>query len=334
MNNRAGILDQFKDAFRRPNNAYIQLILINVVIFLALDGILRITLSLADQYEIFDQFKSWFVLPANFVDEGGGPYLLRQPWTLFTYMFLHGGLWHLASNMLFLFFFGRLVQEYLGSHKVISLYVLGGLVGGLLFLILYNVAPVFEGSRAYLLGASAGVFAIVVGAATLLPDHAFHLILLGPVKIKYIAGVYVIVFFFGLVGSNAGGDAAHIGGALMGYLYVRQLQQGKDYGLWVIKVMEWFQRLFRPKPKIRVTYRNPNPSTSRGTQKAKATKRTAASAGTSSSPGSNRTAKSSPSGSTISQDEIDAILDKIADHGYDSLSKEEKQKLFNASNQR
>ncbi|HAA15335.1 MAG TPA: rhomboid family intramembrane serine protease [Cytophagales bacterium] len=331
MNNRPGILDQFKDAFRRPNNAYIQLILINVAIFLLLDGVMGITLSLAGQGEIYDTFKSWFVLPANFTDDGTGPFLFRQPWTLFTYMFLHGGIWHIAGNMLFLFFFGRLVQEYLGSQKVISLYVLGGLVGGLLFLVLYNVAPVFEGSRAYLLGASAGVFAIVVGAATLLPDHVFHLIFLGPVKIKYIAIVYVIFFFFGLVGSNAGGDAAHIGGALMGFLYIRQLQQGRDYGTWVIRAMEWFKNLFRPKPKIRVTYRNPNPSSSRSTQKTRTTKRSSSS---STSRSSSRPAPNKGSGDdNISQEEIDAILDKIADRGYDSLSKEEKQKLFNASNQ-
>src|SRR5690606_29429054 len=135
-------------------------------------------------------------------------------WSIITYMFLHEGFFHILFNMLFLYWFGLLVNEYLGSRKLVNLYILGGLAGGLFFLLIYNIAPFFSDQvqGALMLGASAGVYAIVVGAATLTPNTSFHLILLGPVKIKYIAIFYVLVAFANSSGSNAGGELAHLGG--------------------------------------------------------------------------------------------------------------------------
>ena len=155
-----------------------------------------------------------------------------------------------------------------------------------------------------MVGASAAVDAIVVAAATLLPNYTFHLLLLGPVRIKYIAMVTVFLSFLGTVGSNAGGNFAHLGGALIGFIYIRQLQVGVNWGAWITATLDWIKGLFESKPKVKVSYRKADETRAKSTAANKA---------------------------KASQEEIDAILDKISDHGYDSLSKAEKEKLFNAS---
>ena len=155
----------------------------------------------------------------------------------------------------------------------------------------------------------------MVAAAVLYPDYTFFLLILGPVKIKYIAAVSVFLSFISTMGSNAGGELAHIGGALMGWLYVVQLRKGNDIGHWVIRVVEFFKDLFKPKSKIKVSYRREQPRS----KSRRPTSKT----------GNARRAKG---GSGLSeQEQIDAILDKISASGYESLTKEEKQKLFNAS---
>jgi hypothetical protein len=207
--------------------------------------------------------------------------------------------------MLVFYWFGKLFVEYLGSDKLIALYVLGALAGGVAYLLVYNTIPFYIeriGTFNGMVGASAAVYAIVVATATLLPDYTFFLLFLGPVRIKYIAGFYIVISFLGSVGENAGGNVAHLGGALMGFIYLKQLQAGVNWGTWITATVDWFKGLFTAKPKVKVTYRKHYSEESR--PKAKA---------------------------SISQDEIDAILDKISDGGYESLTKEEKEKLFNAS---
>lgn len=298
--------EEFKDAFVRGNNGLIQLILINSIVFIVLrilEVVLAITGIIGENFSYHQAYLSVLGLPS---DPGQ---LLLRPWTLVTTFFTHYGFFHILFNMLFLFWFGRLVKDYLGNRKLINLYVLGGLVGGVFYILIYNLSPLFvnEVGRSSLIGASASVFAIVVGAATLMPEHQFYLLLLGPVKIKYIAIFYVFMSFFGAIGSNAGGDIAHLGGALIGFIYIKQLQKGTDLGSWVQSVLGFFRSFFI-RPKVKVTHRG---TAAKPRRKAAAPKTTS---------------------SGIPQDEIDAILDKISEKGYESLTKEEKQKLFNASN--
>ncbi|MEP4534162.1 MAG: rhomboid family intramembrane serine protease [Cyclobacteriaceae bacterium] len=296
------ILDDFKNAWNKPNNSLVQIIIINAAVFVTVN-VLAVILRLSGNADIFDLIISKLSLPSN-VDR-----LITQPWSLITYFFVHQDFFHVLFNMLFLFWFGRIIMEFLGSKKVISLYVLGGLAGGVFYIIMYNLVPFYAGGveTSRMLGASAGVFAMVVGAAVFMPDYTLFLLFLGPVKIKYIAMVYVLLSFFSITGSNAGGELAHLAGAGMGWLYISQLKSGNDIGSWVIGFMNWVKSFFMAQPKIKVTHKankNPGKSTSGGS-------------------------KSSPS--KPDQAEIDAILDKISHSGYDSLSKEEKQKLFNAS---
>ncbi len=294
------MVEDFKQAFQRQNHAHVQLIVINVVIYVALLALFL--LSFIPKVDtLFEVIYNQFSIPANM-----GEFLTR-PWTLITYMFSHSVLdiFHILFNMLVLYWFGRLFVEYLGSDKLIALYILGGLSGGIAFLLIYNLIPVV--GNAEMVGASGAIYAIVVGTAVLLPNYTFYLLLFGPVRIKYIAIFYVILsMLYVRQGINLGGNIAHLGGALMGYIYMKQLQAGINWGSWITVTLDWFKDLFKSKPKVRVTYRSED------------------------SP-KRATASSRKKAAVTSQDEIDAILDKISEGGYESLTKEEKEKLFNAS---
>ncbi len=164
-----------------------------------------------------------------------------------------------------------------------------------------------------MLGASAAVFSVAVGASTLLPNYTFNLIFIGPIRIKYIAFFYIILSLAQSIGPNAGGNLAHLGGALTGFLFIKLLQNGTDMGKPIYVLMAIWNNLFRRRPPMRVTHRQ------------KEVQRTASSYSSSASPASV---------AMPDQDEIDSILDKISKSGYESLTKEEKQKLFKASQQK
>ncbi len=295
------MFDEFKSAFHRPNNAHVQLIIINVTIFLVI-GVISVIGEIASVTVFSDFIYNQFTIPPVI-----GEYLSR-PWTLITYMFAHSrwDIFHILFNMLVFYWFGRLFVEYLGSDKLVALYVLGGLAGGVLYLLMFNTVPYYIERSGFpgMVGASAAVYAIVVATAALLPNYTFFLLFFGPVRIKYIAGFYVVISFLGTTQANAGGNIAHLGGALIGFIYLKQLQAGINWGGWITATLDWFQDLFKSKPKVKVTYRSEEKVMK------KPVKVTA---------------------SKSSQAEIDAILDKISDRGYESLTKEEKEKLFNAS---
>ena len=299
------ILDDFKNAWHKPNNGLAQLIIINVAVFVAL-GLLAV-ISTFTSDALFKIVYKQFTIPAPI-----GEFLTR-PWTIITYAFAHSftNLWHIIMNMLVLYWFGRVFVDFLGSQKLVNLYVMGAVAGGLTYLLAYNLIP-FYSERINLfdgmVGASAAVYAISVATATYWPDHRFYLLFFGPVKIKYLVAVYLFFSFLGSVGANAGGNLAHLGGALIGFVYAKQLMKGKEMGTWVFKSMEFMKSFFVSRPKIKVSHRQSS-SKKRSSYSSSATK----------------------SKTTYTQDEIDKILDKISESGYDSLTKDEKEKLFNAS---
>ena len=304
--------ENLRNAFRHSDNSLYKLIAINLIVFFAL-LISRVILTIGGLDELYRAGLSWVMMPASLEK------LAFQPWTPLTYMFLHEGVFHILFNMLFLYWFGMVVHQYLGSRKLANLYILGGLFGAIFYVLIYNLSPYFNDSvsSSMMLGASAGVFGVVVGAATLAPNTTFFLILIGPVKIVYIAAFYVILSFANSIGANAGGEIAHLGGALLGYLYVVQLRKGNDWGKPVQKVGIFFENLLSGRrSKVKVSYR-----------KAKTTTNSGGFAGFGSSQKSSPVSKSTET----TQEEIDRILDKIAEKGYDALSKEEKRKLFEFS---
>ena len=293
------VFNDFKNAFQRPNHAHVQLIIINVVVFLVM-AVLYVFSTVSGGEGFFKIIHDQFSIPPKFGD------FVTRPWTLITYGFAHSipDIFHILFNMLGLYWFGKLFNEYLGSDKLVATYLLGVLAGGILYLIMFNTIPFFVSQSTFpgMVGASAAVFAVMVATATLLPDYTFYLLLVGPVRIKYIALFYIVVSFIGTVGANAGGNIAHLGGALIGFVYIKQLQAGVNWGGWITATLDWFKGFFTSKPKVKVTYRKAEPTQAKTGAPGKA-----------------------------SQEEIDRILDKISDRGYESLSKEEKEKLFNAS---
>jgi membrane associated rhomboid family serine protease len=296
------MFEDFKGAFSKPNNGLIQIILINVIVFLLLN-IFMLMFKWTGVAGWYLYVEENLMLPANL------SVFITKPWTLVTYFFSHVGIFHILSNMLFLYWFGKLIEEYLGNRRLINLYLLGGLSGGILYLLIYNLIPYYSDQveKSVMLGASGAVFAVVVGAATLMPNYTFFMFLLGPVRIKYIAAFYIVFSFVQLsADNNAGGQLAHLGGALMGFIFIKQLKKGTDMGQPLTKLAESIKKLFARKPAMKVTYHKKE---------------------------SNRSTVSSynQASYTPNQDEIDAILDKISRSGYESLTKEEKQKLFRAS---
>jgi membrane associated rhomboid family serine protease len=297
------MFEEFKNAFHRYNNGHVQLIIINLAVFVVM-GVLMVIMRIGGLDELWSVIHEQFQIPARFSE------FVTRPWTLLTYMFMHdlSGILHILFNMLIMYWFGRLFVEYLGSDKLVAVYLLGGMAGGIFYLLAYNTIPFFVSqSQAFdigMVGASASVNAIVVATATLLPNYTFFLLFIGPVRIKYIAAVFVFLSFLGSVGDNAGGNIAHLGGALIGFIYMRQLQAGINWGSWITITIEWFKDLFKEKPRVKVSYRKDRASGPRPSSTEKA---------------------------SYTQEEIDRILDKISAGGYESLTKDEKEKLFNAS---
>ena len=298
----AGIIDDLKQTFKQ-GNIVVRLIYINVAVFV-LGILLSVVLGLFN-INVGHILRDLY-LPADLLQ------LLRRPWTIITYMFMHAGIWHLLGNMLWLFWFGRLFLYFFSSKHLRGLYVVGGLLGGLCYILAYNLFPVFRGQlySATLVGASASVLAVAIATAVREPDYKINLMFVGPVKLKFFA-LFIVLFDVLYVGSdNAGGHLAHLGGALAGWWFVKGLGKGYDITHWANVCMDSVARLFskhegKRKPKMKVHVNNTaNGRKADDAYNAQKKERT---------------------------DEIDRILEKLKKSGYSSLNEEEKRKLFDAS---
>lgn len=285
------ILSELKYKVFKSGNPLYLFIAINIGVFLLINFLLLFEFLFSYNGIISGPVREQLVMPANPMN------LLLKPWTLFTYMFTQQEFFHLLFNMLWLFWLGQIFLDFLNKKQFIFTYICGGLAGGVTFLLLYNFIPVFAERAQFdlLLGSSASVMAVVVGAATLLPDYAIRMLFFGNVKLKYLALVFIILDLIGIAGANPGGSLSHLGGALFGFLYIRGLQNGKDWS-------KLFSKRRRKKPVMRVVP-NDEPRRPKSTQR------------------------------VLDQEYIDTILDKISQHGYDKLTKEEKDALFKASKQ-
>lgn len=293
-------LDDLKRTFKQ-GNIVVRLIFINVMAYVLI-MLIGVVLSLFKMH--IGPWVSDLYLPADLLQ------LLRRPWTPFTYMFLHSGLWHLLGNMLWLYWFGKLFLYFFSSKHLRGLYIVGGLMGGLLYVVSYNVFPLFREQlySSALVGASASVLAIAIATAVREPEYKIHLMFVGPVRLKYFA-LFIVLFDSLYVGSNnAGGHIAHLGGALAGWWFAYGIARGYDITRWVNGAIDALGGLFRKrerkprKPKMKVHVNH------------------------------SRTADYDYNARKKSQsDEIDRILEKLKKSGYSSLSDDEKRKLFDAS---
>jgi membrane associated rhomboid family serine protease len=237
----------------------------------------------------------WFSVPSN------PQLLLKRFWTPVTYMFLHAGFLHLLFNVLGLYWFGKLFLYRFEGDKLLSVYLLGGLAGALLYLLAFNIFPAFASVNAILLGASASVFAILVAIAVYDPQREIHLFFIGRFPLKYIAAFYVVLSIIGISASNPGGNLAHVGGALWGWFYIAQLRKGKDWGAGLVTFIGKAGDWFKPKERMKVTFKQQTPP---------------------------RDDYEYNRRKNLQQEEINRILDKIAKSGYESLTKKEKEILF------
>lgn len=271
-----------------------KLIALNVAVYI-INGLLTFLMGLSANFLI-----RWFELPKDFFD------FITQPWSLVTYSFFHGGLWHLFWNMLLLYFSARIFLNLFGSRKFISVYFLGVILGGLTFLLSYNVFPAFMGVQTALIGASAGVTAVLIFICAYIPNQEVRLFVFN-LKLWYIGAFFVLIDLVQIpVSGNAGGHLAHLGGALLGYIYARQLTKGRDIGEGFSKFLDGLGTMFKKREKkapLRTVYR----------KKAQGDRKP------------NRDFDKE-----AKQRKIDSILDKISKSGYESLSKAEKDFLFKA----
>jgi membrane associated rhomboid family serine protease len=292
----ADFIDALKHKYK-TGNVITRLILINAFVFIAMK-IIGVIITLFNIHSV--DLVSFLGVPSNI------PLLLSRFWTLFTYMFVHEGFLHLLFNMLWLYWFGQIFLQYFTGRSLGSLYVLGGLAGAILYVIAFNTIPYYtDMGSGWMIGASAAVMSIVMGAAFYRPDVELSLLFLGRIKIVYIA-IFAFVLDFLSLGdpTNPGGHVAHIGGALLGLLFAMQYKKGKDITHWMSRIIDWFVGLFKPRmkrAKMKVEY-------SRNETDWEYNKR-----------------------KKSEQEAIDAILDKLKQSGYSSLSSEEKKRLFDAS---
>jgi membrane associated rhomboid family serine protease len=282
------IVEDLKHTFRGKNNGLMKLIVINVIVFVASNlfiGISKLSGNWGDSlYELFGLSPDI-------------PYALAHFWTIVTYMFFHNDVFHILFNMLWLYWMGQLFVEFIGSKQLISTYLLGGICGGLLFIVYGLLFPMTLGS-VILIGASAAVMAIVVAIAFLIPNYTIQVFLLGAVKLKYIALASFIISTMIDFYSNTGGKVAHIGGALYGYIFFVLYRKGVDLGKPIHSIIDWTGNLFKRRTKMKVAYKKSTNDELYNTDKLAKEKR------------------------------INEILDKISKSGYDSLSKDEKEFLF------
>lgn len=295
----ASIVDDIRYGFIRRYGAVGTLIVLNVGIYLVLE-LARLTGWGFGYVKLDDLFYQWLGVPAYL------PKLLARPWTLVTYMFVHdlSGIFHLLLNMLWLFWIGgKILRDFLADNRIWGLFLVGAFAGGLLYIAAFNTLPVLRSRLpdATLYGASAGVLAIVVGTATLVPNYQIGLLFFGLVRLKWLALVMVVIDLISIPDGNAGGMIAHLGGALFGLGYISAYRGGTDLLAWTESIGELFAPKSRSAQHVRVATRQQ----------------------------STRTLGDTPG--RPSQAEVDRILDKIKSVGYDRLSQEEKQTLFNAS---
>lgn len=283
-------------------------IYINIAVFLVLRvlGLLGYFVGIAPM-----TFLQWIELPSSFSA------LAVAPWTLVTYMFAHYDVMHILFNMLVLYWFGMLFLEMFTPKHFCALYILGGLGGGLLYMLAYLLLPSLSHSAGWLIGASASIMALVIAIAMKAPDYKMNLLLFGQVSLKWIAIVYVLIDLLSINGDNMGGHIAHIGGAIIGAIFILMLKRGMDITRPLNKLFDViagmnnpFKRNAKTKSSQKSYFRTSHPH-----QQATAT---------------------DTAGKMSKEDEaaLDIILDKIKKSGYSALTTEEKSRLFQVSSKR
>lgn len=288
----------------QDNNALVLLFAVNTMMFVIVNFI-KIVYYLSEIPEEFfyRQVLNWLSLaPQTEV-------FFSRPWTLVTTFITHHSIWQLISSMLWLWCFGYILQDLAGNNKLIPIYIYGGLMGSVVFMLMNNFVPVLANqvnSAAPLLGAGSAVMAIAVATTTLAPDYRIFPLINGGIPLWVITLIFVVIDFTMLAGSNAGIGAGHLAAGLVGYVFIRQLKRGSDWGAWMNRLANWLDNLFNPEKKHTAGKQHTRHFYKTTTQ-----------------PFDKKT--------NLTQQRLDQILDKINQQGYQYLSDEEKAFLKRAS---
>lgn len=288
----------------QDNNALVFLFAVNALMFVIVNfiKIVYYLSEIPDEF-FYRQVLNWLSLPPQ------TDVLLTRPWTFISTMITHHSIWQLISSMLWLWCFGYILQDLAGNNKLIPIYIYGGITGSVFFVLMNNMVPVLAnqvGAAAPLLGAGSAVMAIAVATTTLAPDYRIFPLINGGIPLWVITLIFVAIDFATLAGSNAGIGAGHLAAGVVGYLFIRQLRRGNDWGAWMNQFANWLDDLFNPEKK----HRQKN-SSERHFYKAEA--------------------KPFDRKPNLTQQRLDDILDKINQQGYQFLTDEEKDFLKKAS---
>ncbi|MDR1381387.1 MAG: rhomboid family intramembrane serine protease [Tannerella sp.] len=281
-------------------------IYINVGIFI----VIRLTIVIMRLFIKDTSFLEYIQMPSSW------SLLAHRPWTAFTYMFVHFDFLHILFNMLWLYWFGKIFLMFFSGRQLGGLYVMGGIAGGLLFVISYRIFPFLRqfSENSFLIGASASIMAIVFAVSFYQKNYTINLLLLGRVKLIYLALGVFLLDIIAITSENTGGHIAHIGGSLLGIFFASQYRKGRDMTGFMNRIIDKFVNLITHRPSFKVYRRETDHTRNR----------------------KNRWTETDDEYRRRKNEEnraIDAILDKLKRSGYGSLSVEEKRKLFDASRQ-
>ncbi|MBK8388588.1 MAG: rhomboid family intramembrane serine protease [Saprospiraceae bacterium] len=298
------MIDSIRNDLRQvfnSGNMVTRLLVINIIVFVILILLKAFLQNLGYFQPIFD----------NLAMPGPLGKLMYKPWTIFTHMFMHIGFWHVVWNMVGLHLFGRIVGDLLGDQRILPIYLWGGLAGAVAFGLYANLAIPGIDSTAH--GASAAVCALAAVAGVVAPDYGIRLLLIGDVKLKYIVLAFLVFDLVGTQGGvNSGGHFAHLGGMLMGAIIAYQLRSGNDLTSGLSHFIQNLRSSKKRQPskpmsrsKMKVEYKAPAFSMRHNAESRNET----------------------PEFET----ELNRILDKIKNQGYNKLSNDEKEFLNKAS---
>ena len=295
------IIEDVKREYR-TGNTLTRLILLNLFVFVGINifFFLSTNFNAGQTPTIYYDTIRFFSMPS---DPG---YLLTHPWTPLTSMFMHESFWHILWNMLFLYWFGRIVGDLIGDRHILPMYLFAGFIGAFVFMGSVLLLGYAGDANPYALGASAAVMGFVMGAGIIAPEYILNLILIGPVKLKYVVAVLIFLDLIGTAGNiNTGGHFAHLGGAAAGWFYINRLRSGVDIGSSFDQLFGFFR--------IKTAGGNgiPRPNRLQVAHKTEFSLH--------------------DEQAQDEQAELDRILEKIHKQGYDQLNEEEKEFLYNAS---
>jgi len=288
------------------DNNLVIVIALNAFLFVILN-FLRLFFAVSYDTQVIaeEQFQKqilhWFVLHANTSS------FWHKPWTVLLYMFTNYSTWMLLSNVLWIWAFGYILQDLSGNRKLLPLYLYGGFFGALVYLLSANTLPYLQTTvtnGGFMIGGGAAVMAIAVATTTLAPDYRIFPLISGGIPLWVLTVVFVAIDFGSMAGTTGSTAFAHLAGALVGFLYIKQLNKGKDLGNWMYQLTEWVNNLFNPEKKYKSSKQQHFYKVEKQPFEIKP---------------------------NLTQQKLDAILDKINQKGYDLLTADEKDFLKRAS---